>query len=144
MRRSGFIPRKSPLKRGTKRLKRSKLKPFGRRRKRMQKQGKRYGELASFVRRIGQCQARGVLPDSCGPPISGPRLAVCHALSRGAGYGDWVEDVHTGEPRGNLWLGCDWHHWYADNHKAETGEWMKRVARANGDAAIAAGVEPVL
>jgi hypothetical protein len=124
-------------------MKRSRLKPFGRRRKREQKQGKRYGELADHVAAIGRCQAAGELPGACGAIGTRKSLERCHALSRGAGYGDWYRDVHTGEPVSDLWLGCPRHHDYADNHKAETGEWMKRVARANGVAAIAAGVEPV-
>jgi hypothetical protein len=109
----------------------------------MQKQGKRYGELAAFVRSIGQCQARHACPGPCATRPERKELEVCHAGSKGSGQYDWVTDP-SGERIGNLWLGCPFHHDWADEHKGRYLEWMKRVARANGVAAIAAGVEPVL
>jgi hypothetical protein len=75
MKRTNWLKRKTPLKRG------KRLNPFGRRYKRLRAEKKVFGPLCDFVRkqRCWGCSAM---------PPSDPH----HVRSRGAGYTDWYRD----------------------------------------------------
>ncbi len=125
-------------------MKRSRIRPVGRRARRDRKAGRVFGPLADFVRGFGECQADWT-PTECGWLPDRTELEICHALSRNAGHGDWTRELAIGWPTvGNVFLACPRCHDWGDAHKARALRWMISAAKENGRLAIEAGIEPVL